>query len=193
MSSNINSNKTLSFNNKSFPEYLKKEAKLALSFYPELNEVPIEFRLTKNMSSSVMKAQPKFWSLLKNKNQREYIVLISRTFGIKHRELQTSQVPKEVMVGWLGHELGHVMDYQNRSTFNLIAFGFRYVFQESFTKTAEQTADRFAVNHNMEAYILATKNFILNHTGLSEKYKEKIRRLYVSPEGILDFVNEKTI
>ena len=182
-----------SIKNKSFPEYLKQEAELALSFYPELSTVPIEIRLTKNMNTSVMKAQPKFWSLLQKRSQREYVILISRTFGIKNKELQTTHVPKDVMVGWLGHELGHVMDYQNRSTLNLISFGFRYLFQESFTKTAEQTADRFAVQHNMEHYILATKNFILNHTELSAKYKEKIKRLYVSPEGILDFVNEKTI
>lgn len=193
MTSKTDSIDNISFELKSIPEYLKKEAKLALSFYPELIATPIEFRLTKKMGSSVMKAQPKFWSLFKNKNKREYVILISRHFGINNKELQTSFIPTEVMVGWLGHELGHIMDYKNRSTINLITFGFLYLFSESFTKKAEQTADRFAVEHNMRHYILATKNFILNHTELSTRYKEKIKRLYVSPEAVLDFVNEETI
>lgn len=193
MTTNTNSIRTILFENKSFPEYLKKEAQLALSFYPELMTVPIEFRLTKKMNSSVMKAQPRFWSLFKNRNRRQYIILISRSFGINNRELNASFIPTKVMVGWLGHELGHIMDYKNRSTINLMAFGFRYLFSGAFIKTAEQTADRFAVDHNMGDYILATKDFILNHTELSVKYKEKIKRLYTSPEDILDFVNNETI
>lgn len=179
--------------NKSIPEYLKKEANIALSFYPELRVTPIEFRLTKKMKSSVMKAQPKFWSLFKTKNKREYIIFISRNFGINNKELQASHIPTDVMVGWLGHELGHIMDYESRNTFNLIVFGFLYLFSEPFIKKAEQTADRFAVEHDMKHYILETKNFILNHTELSAQYKEKIKRLYVSPEDVLDFVNKETI
>tara|TARA_R110002096_G_scaffold431563_1_gene647002 strand:+ start:35986 stop:36531 length:546 start_codon:yes stop_codon:yes gene_type:complete len=177
--------------NKSIPEYIKNEAQMALSFYPELENVPIEFKLTRNMSSSVMKAQPKFISLFKNKNKREYVILISRHFDIKKRELHTSYIPKEVLIGWLGHELGHIMDYHNRSRINLIGFGLRYLFSNSFVRKAEQTADRYAVRHNMKDYILATKDYILNHTELSDRYKEKIKRLYVSPEQVLEFVNEE--
>ena len=187
------SKEVISFENKSFPEYLKKEAKLALSFYPELVDTPIEFRLTKKMSTSVMKAQPKFLSLFKSRRQRQYVILISRSFGIHNKELNTSYIPVDVMVGWLGHELGHIMDYKNRSSLNLIVFGFKYVFSESFIKSAEQTADNFAVSHGMKHYILETKKFILNHTDLTPKYKEKIKRLYTSPEDVLDFVNQETI
>lgn len=177
--------------NKSIPEYIKHEAEMALSFYPELENTPIEFKLTTNSGSSVMKAQPKFWSLFKNKNKREYVVLISRHFDIKKRELHTSHIPKEVMIGWLGHELGHIMDYRNRSSINLIGFGIGYLFLNSYVRKAEQAADRFAVRHNMKDYILATKSYILNHTELSDRYKEKIKRLYVSPEQVLEFVNEE--
>jgi hypothetical protein len=177
--------------NKSIPEYIKKEAKIALSFYPELNEVSIEFKLTKNMNSSVMKAQPKFMSLFKSKNKREYIILMSRHFDIKKRELHTSHIPQEVLIGWLGHELGHIMDYHNRSSINLIGFGIGYLFSNSFVRKAEIAADRYAVRHHMKDYILATKDYILNHTELSDRYKKKIKRLYVSPEQVLEFVNEE--
>ena len=102
-----------------------------------------------------------------------------------------NHIPQNVLIGWLGHELGHVMDYHNRSGLNLIRFGMGYLFSESFVRKAEQRADRYAVRHGMKDYILETKNYILNHVGLSEKYKEKIKRLYVSPEQLLEFVNEE--
>tara|TARA_R110001632_G_scaffold32297_2_gene83697 strand:+ start:1797 stop:2363 length:567 start_codon:yes stop_codon:yes gene_type:complete len=184
---------TISFKNKIIPALFMEEAKMALSFYPELNTVPIEFRLTRKMGTSVMKAQPQFKSLFFKKEKRKYIVLISRQFGIKNIELSTVNIPSEVIIGWIGHELGHIMDYKNRSSLNLIGFGVRYLLSESYLKKAEQRADRFAVEHQMKNYILATKNFILDHTDLTESYKNKIKRLYVSPEDILEFVNEKTI
>lgn len=177
--------------NKIIPEYIKHEVREALSFYPELENVPIEFKLTKKMSASVMKAQPKFLSLFKSKEKREYIILISRHFDIQKMELHTSYIPRKVLIGWLGHELGHIMDYCTRSSINLIGFGIGYLFSETFIRKAEQTADRYAIRHNMKDYILETKSYILNHTELSDRYKEKIKRLYVSPEQILEFVNEE--
>ncbi|MDD7885427.1 hypothetical protein [Flavivirga sp. 57AJ16] len=177
--------------NKSIPKYLKHEAEIALSFYPELKEVPIEFKLTRKMSSSVMKAQPKLGSLFKKRNKRNYVILISRHFDIQNRKFHTRSIPQNVLIGWLGHELGHVMDYQNRSGLNLIRFGLCYLFSESFVIKAEQTADHYAIRHHMKDYILETKNYILSHTGLSDRYKEKIKRLYTSPEQVLEFVNEK--
>ncbi len=182
---------TISMTNKQIPKHIEYEAEKALSFYPELADVPIEFKLTSKKSASVMKAQPKIKSLFKSK--REYVILISKNFDIQNRELYMNHIPQNVLIGWLGHELGHVMDYHNRSGLNLIRFGMGYLFSESFVRKAEQRADRYAVRHGMKDYILETKNYILNHVGLSEKYKEKIKRLYVSPEQLLEFVNEEKV
>ena len=98
-------------------------------------------------------------------------------------------IPPDVLIGWLGHELGHIVDYRNRSAFGLIIFGMRYVTSENYIMEAERVADTYAVEHGMGDYILKTKNFILNHTALSESYKNRIRRLYLSPEEIVVLVN----
>ncbi len=188
----MNSERILSFENKSFPEYIKREAQTALSFYPELEEVPITFLLKDKATSSVMKAQPRWTTLFRPKEQREYVIIISRNFNIQGKEFDTALIPKKVLIGWLGHELGHIMDYTTRSSLNLIGFGIMYLMSPSYTRKAELTADRFAVHHNMQDYILETKNYILNHADLSNKYKEKIKRLYASPEQILDIVKERT-
>src|SRR5690606_41261583 len=90
----------------------------------------------------------------------------------------------------MGHELGHIVDYRNKSAFGLMIFGFRYVTSENYIIDAERVADTYAVEHGMGNYILKTKNFILNHTDLSESYKNRIKRLYLSPEEIVVLVNE---
>lgn len=87
------------------------------------------------------------------------MILISKNFKISGREFSSLNIPDEVFVGWIGHELVHVMDYQGRSRWNLISFGFQYLFSENYIIEAERAADRFAVQHKVEKYILRTENF----------------------------------
>lgn len=167
------------------PESIKKEVEIALSHYPELQNVPIEFKFKKHIKKSTMQAQPKFGSLLKFKSKRSYVVLISKNIKISDTKFKTEDIPKDVMVGWIGHELGHIVDYQSRSNLNLIAFGLRYLYSPEFIKSAERTADSIAVENGMGNYIVATKNFILDHAEIAETYKERLRKFYLSPEEIM--------
>lgn len=181
---------TFKVTNKIIPESISKEVNIALSYYPELKDTPIEFRFKKKIKKSFMQAQPKFSGLFANKKNRSYFVMISESFHIENEKFDISEVPSDVLIGWIGHELGHIMDYQERSGFNLIQFGIGYLTSRRFIKEAERAADTFAVNHGMGDYILATKDFILNHAHLSKVYKDRIRRLYLSPEEILLLVEE---
>lgn len=173
------------------PDTIKKEALLALSHYPELKRTKIEFKFKKNIKKSIMQAQPSFWSLLRSKKHRSYKILMSSTFKIDGKKFQTKDIPTNVMVGWLGHELGHVMDYRDRSSLNLMWFGIKYTLSHSHIKKAEIAADSYAIQHAMETYILDTKNFILNNTNLSETYKARIKKYYLSPDEIMLLVEER--
>ncbi|WP_299777977.1 hypothetical protein [uncultured Formosa sp.] len=173
------------------PESIKKEAKEALSFYPELEDVEIDIRFKKEIKKSTMQAQPQFWSLLKGRKGRRYVIFISKKIKITDSEFSTKNIPSNIIVGWLGHELGHVCDYQNRSSFGLVIFGFKYLFSEKFIKEAERNADSFAIIHGMEDYIVETKNFILEHANIPESYKNRIKRFYLSPEEIMLLIDER--
>lgn len=174
-----------------YPKSIENEVKVALSHYPELNGVAIDFKFKNKIRKSTMQAQPNFLSVFCNKSKRKYKILISENFKIGETLYLTKNIPADVLIGWLGHELGHVMDYQYRSGFNLISFGLGYLFSEKALKKAERTADTFAVNHGMERYILATKNFILNEAGFPEAYINRIKRFYLSPEEIMMLVEER--
>ena len=177
--------------NHTVPKSIEKEAKIAFSFYPELDSVEIDIRFKKDIKKSTMQAQPQFGSLLKGKKGRRYVIFISKKVKITGSEFSTKLIPSDIIVGWLGHELGHVCDYQNRSTLGLIGFGFKYLFSGNFIREAERNADTYAVIHGMEDYLIATKNFILDNADIEENYKERIRRYYLSPEEIMLLIEER--
>lgn len=171
-------------------DQIQDEATTALNYFPSLKNVPIHFKFKKNIKKSVMMAQPTFGSFFRRKQKRGYVILISEKFKIKDQEFKTTQVPTEVLVGWLGHELGHVMDYQERSNWDMLLFGIRYVLFKEHVKSAERNADLFAVKNGMAAYILKTKHFILDNADIDPFYKQRIKEFYLSPEEIRELVKE---
>lgn len=175
---------------KEIPDVLAQEIKVALSYYPELAETPIAFRFKKDIKKSTMQAQPAFGSLLNPRAKRKYFVFISEKIQIETESFKITDIPSDVLIGWIGHELGHIMDYKNRSSLGLVWFGLKYLYFPKFIREAERAADTFAVSHGMGKYILVTKDFILNHAHISAKYKARIKRLYLSPEEIMLLINE---
>ncbi|MEP5254303.1 MAG: hypothetical protein ABJQ39_04515 [Winogradskyella arenosi] len=170
------------------PESISANVNKALDYYPELEDTAIEFRFKKNIKKSTMQARPTFGSFFKSRKNRRYVILISETFKIADKEFLTRHIPDDIFIGWIGHELGHVMDYQNRDKLNLVWFGLKYVFSQKHIVEAERAADAFAVNHGMADYILKTKDFILNHADITPSYKERIKKFYLSPEEIMHLV-----
>lgn len=173
------------------PDVIESEARIALSHYPELANTPIEFKFKKHIKKSTMQAQPKFSSVFKSKKNRSYKILISERIKIADTVYYTKDMPSEIMIGWLGHELGHVMDFEQRSGLNLIGFGISYLTSKKYIREAERRADSYAVTHGMETYILATKEFILEKAGLTQKYVDRIKNFYLSPEEIMILVEER--
>lgn len=176
--------------NKTIPTLIENNVLKALSFYPELKDATVSFIFKKNIKTSVMQAQPVFTTLLGRRKNRRYRINISEHFKLLKSQMPIQEIPDDVMVGWIGHELGHILDYEGRSNLGLISFGYRYYFHSSFVKHAEMLADSFAVERGMGNYIVATKRFILDHAELPPAYKDKIRRLYLSPDVIVEQVRK---
>ena len=173
------------------PKAIKPEVEKALTYYPDLNECKITFKFKKNIKKSTMQAQPTLSSFFKSRKYRSYQILISEKFKIADKEFSTRDIPSDIFIGWIGHELGHIMDYQNRSKLNLIWFGIKYLLFDNHIIEAEQTADKYAIQHKMEYYILKTKDFILNNAEISETYKNRIKRYYLSPEEIMVLIEDR--
>lgn len=187
MNDNSTTNDTR-IDNKTIPEELHDVIVKALSFYSSLNDIRIEFLFRENIQKSVMQAQPKFISMLKVRRPRSYIIKIRRYFHINNKKIPIHELPEDVLIGWIGHELGHIMDYRTKNTWSMILFGIGYLTSKGFIISAERAADSYAVNHGLGDYIITTKNFILHEAGMPISYIAKINKLYLPPEEIIEMM-----
>ncbi len=175
--------------NKIIPEVIRCEAEIALSYYPALDDARIEFRFKSDIKNSMMQAQPR--GFFKGKSGRHYVININERFFIDNESLAIKDVPSNVLIGWLVHELGHIMDYHERSSMGLVVFGFKYVTSGNYLRKAERAADTYAVDHGCGDYLVSCKEYILGHEDLPEAYKAKIRRSYLCPDTIKSMLDAR--
>jgi hypothetical protein len=133
------------------------------------------------MPKTTMRAQPKLLSLLVG--TPTYKVELSNNTDLED-EVRIEQVPDEVLRGWFAHELGHVIDYLGRGFFGMLWFGLRYISSKKFRIRTEHEADIIAVRHGFVTSILETKRYILEHSGLSEAYKARIKKYYLTIDDV---------
>ncbi|MGY6559517.1 MAG: hypothetical protein ACXIT9_09570 [Nitritalea sp.] len=171
---------------KEVPEELREVVVETLRFFPELQEVFIRFEFKESIRGAKMQAQPQLGSLfVDRKDNRKYKVKLTRFLPDGDGFMPIEDVPKEVLMGWIGHELGHIMDYLNRSSFGMMRFGLKYMTSQRHMVDAELAADAYAIGCGLGEEILANKHYILSNPYFSEEYKEKIRDLYMSPSQIV--------
>lgn len=176
--------------NKVVPDEMREVILTALSFFPELKDTRIAFVFKDNIRNSVMQAQPELGSIFRKKSSRSYVIKISKYLKLNHTNVAIEMLPFDVLVGWIGHELGHIMDYKERGSLAMIGFGIRYVLFKNFVLGAEKTADLYALKHGLGESIMETKNFVLNHDDIPAVYKARIKRLYMSPEDFMRLLGE---
>ncbi|MDR9398736.1 MAG: hypothetical protein RI562_06705 [Salibacter sp.] len=173
-----------------FPDPLDRKVRLAamraLTHFPDLQKTQIDFIVDNSITNCIMQAQPKMNFLFKSKDSREYKIKIRSIIGWEDDTLYLKNFSNDVIEGWFAHELGHVMDYRNRSNWDMVKFGTRYVLSESFMKKAEQSADHFAVESGCGDHLVCMKEFILANERLPESYRQKIIDIYPSPSEILE-------
>src|SRR5690606_27218030 len=98
-----------------YAESIASEVRTALSHYPELADVSIDFTFKRKIRNSTMQAQPEFWSFFRKKSKRKYKVLISESMKIDNTLYLVENLPTELLIGWLVHEVGLIRYYHDMS------------------------------------------------------------------------------
>jgi hypothetical protein len=176
---------------KKIPPEIREVTLKALSFYPTLKNVKIDFVFREKFRKSFMQAQPRFITMYGSRKWRSYVVKIHRNFSLNGREIPIHELPENVLVGWIGHELGHIMDYLKKNNLSMLLFGLAYFTSQSFIITAERAADTYAFDHGLGKYIVATREFILHEAGLDDRYVNRLKRLYLPPEELMVMMEKK--
>ncbi len=162
--------------------HLKEWFAETLAAYPELLSHPIYLRKLPTRYST-MRAQPvlnwQFW----RRRTRHYRVDFSSHLEVTEH-VRVRELPREVVVGWFAHELGHIVDYLHRPWRGMIAFGLGYALWSRYMRQAERRADSIAVDHGFGAEVIATKHYLMDHATLPEHYKSRLRKYYLSADEI---------
>lgn len=161
----------------------------ALAGYAPLHQHPIRL-YRQHLKDMTMRAQPLINGRFFQKDKRGYRVDIQDYTRI-NEAIQVPDLPRDVLVGWFAHELGHIMDYRTRSAWDLIRFGLGYLLFPTFRVGAERKADLYAIEFGFAQEITATKMFLLEESTIPNSYKTRLTRYYLSPEEVELVVREK--
>lgn len=133
----------------------------------------------KPVKSSTMQAQPVLSMKSLFTGVKKFQIKLA-VYVKDSQEIKVNDLPDEVLVGWFAHELGHLVDYEPRSNFGMMIYGFRYLTSKKYKRKVEHKADNIAVENGFASSIIATKRYILENDFLGDSYKAIINKYYMS-------------
>jgi hypothetical protein len=168
--------------NKIIPSEIETECLAALSFYPELKDVAIEFRF--GHIKSTMLARPKVNSLVYSRENRRYVVIINNPRKDNPCTLSWDELSFNALTGWIGHELGHIVYYTGKSSPGIVVAGMRYLHPE-YKKSMERETDMTTIRHNMGFALYEGLRYTFCCSRASAGYKAGLKKYYLSLDEIV--------
>ncbi len=166
---------------KIIPAEIELECLTALSFYPELKNTDIEFRF--GSLNFTMISKPKLRSILRDRAQRQYVIIIQKP-GLSKNNLEWKELSFNAMVGWIGHELGHVLHYLHKSSGGILFIGMKYAVP-GYRRKMERFTDQLAIQHNLGYALYEGVDYTINSSNASEHYKNNQGKFYLRTEEII--------
>jgi len=161
--------------NKKIPAEFRAPILTALSYFPELKQLHINFRTRK--AYTPLTTRPSLTSIFKRKSHRTYIVTISYQSIDTLSHLLFKNLNFEEKVGIMGHELSHVVDFDSKNFFQTIGNGVGHI-SGRFLDKMEYKTDLICIKHGLGKYL--------------EKYSLHVRRtMHVQYWRGVDHVFEK--
>jgi hypothetical protein len=169
--------------NKKLPQHYGLQALLALSHYPELKDIKIEFVFGE--SSHPLSTQPTRGSVFLPARDRTYRILISTKLPRSRQDVMFKNLEFNLQVMQFGHELGHVMDYLSKTTMGILydALFYKFPFHK---KTVERNADRICLNNGFGYQMLEFCKLVKKLVKIypEEKYYNTYFKYYFSLSDI---------
>lgn len=158
---------------------------IALSHYPELADVNIEFVYKK--IATTMAARPRFNTLFRKKENREYRIFIN-TDSVRVKGVLLHQVPFNAQVGIISHELAHIMDYESKSVACLAKTGIQYL-SKGFRSRMEKETDMMAIKRGFGWQLYSFTDFLFTCKDVPADYLKYKQKVYYSPADFLILLN----
>lgn len=154
----------------------------AISHYPELKETKIEMKFKKFNFSMAARPAKKLLTNRKKRIYRVYVNIKKDFTGLLPSRLNYNQ-----KTGIIGHELGHILDYSNKSLCKMIGTGIGYL-SRAYRRKLEAKTDIKAISHGLGWQLYDFNNYLNNFSDASEKYKKKKKKVYLDEKEIKELI-----
>lgn len=134
------------FHLKVIPKEIHSATLLALSYYPELVGHKIAFRFRNKITP--LSSRPCLFSLFVQREKRTYIITISRKTTKQISPILFANLPFNAQVGVIGHELAHIIEFSQKSSWQLVTLFFKNL-KSSNTDRFEFNTDRVCIEHGL--------------------------------------------
>lgn len=163
--------------NKTFFPGIELPALVALSYYSDLKNTPIQF--IKAPIRSTMEARPVLNSLF---GRRKYFVYVNShpqgTGGVSYKE-----IPFNALIGLIGHELAHIKEYERMDFSTLSNIALNY-YNSPFRKAFERNTDLATIKRGLGWQLYDWSRYIMENEDVGEQYRQEKKKHYMKPQEI---------
>lgn len=173
--------------NKVFLEDLEVASLIALTFYPELVDTKIQFK--RSNIKTTMATRPTMGSAMKNKSKRLYTIHVDNDLVGNDGLVVDDQIPFNALVGLIGHEYAHILDYESMSMWQITKMGSKYS-SKKFKMALERKIDRVTINRGLGWQLRDWAEYSMETCNASSAYKAFKKRTYLNKNQIVDFMEQ---
>jgi hypothetical protein len=170
-----------------YPEKWEQQCRMALSHFPELNNIRIHF--VEKTRLAPLATTPTFRSLFRRHEKRTYTITISRKTIRMLDSILFKNLSTDAQIGVLGHELSHVADLKRFGFFGFLRHAFLYTFSKKYGDQFEFNTDRICIEHGLGFKLLAWSREVRRKLHKKQFFQEKstddMPERYMNPETIL--------
>jgi hypothetical protein len=175
-------------NKKNIPDQFRSPILKALSCFPELKNIRINFIVKKKYTP--LSTRPSFRSMVKRRNHRTYIVTISNETIDTLSHLLYNNLNYIEQVGIMGHELSHVVDFNRKNLFQSIGNAIGHL-SKHFVDKMEYKTDLICIQHGLGKY-LETYSMHVRKT-MHVRYWRGVDHVFEKDDHIERYMNPSTI
>lgn len=163
--------------NKKFVDEYLDPTLIALSYFPELQDVPIIFKYSKE--STTMAARPIAITVF---GKTRYRISINNQPDFKG--ILLDDVPFNAQIGIIAHELSHIIDYESRNFWGIMGITFRFLDNKR-KPLFEKEIDKSTIERGLGWQLFDWAMFSMYESErATDEYKNFKRKTYMLPEEI---------
>jgi hypothetical protein len=175
---------------KKLPRGYGLHALIALSQYPELKDISIEFVFRETDAGAY--CRPVFSTMMHSAKERTYRVVISKKIRKSKEPVRFYNLSFSAQIGVIAHELSHVSNFIEKSALEMAEIGIRYLEDNNFKRTLETGTDLHAIRHGFGYQLLEYAVLVeeLQKQFPEESYYQTYFSFYMTPAEIIAAMRE---